>query len=361
MTAPLGCGSWSAFIQCRGGGELLPLPFSTLDCGRRLDDMSDASLTLNQTTLRNFSPAVQAKCCGLLSEIEAWSHELALWRDGDPSSSEPTWVGPIVKPRFGVASVTLTARDLFQWFERRLLERDRVFTATDLADIFEQYAVDALHRDPSPNIDLNTISATGVTGDREVQIVAGRRAADEMRELARSGLDFTMIGRAMVAGGTEVPTADLGVLFTDHFDEHDLTEDGLQTETESVVIGSPLGTTSGPIRAVSGGVDVTRGLVQNVSSESTIKDETSAQALADSRQALFGTSPKFFTARLLPVAPVGYEELIPGAVADLRVQLMCRTLEGAHRLMDVKTQVGDDGSEAVHVEFSSLGTAEEVL
>lgn len=361
MTAPLGCGSWQAFLQCRGGGELYPLPFSTMANGRRLDDMSDASLTLNQTTLRSWSPAVQAKCCGILAELEPWEHELALWRDGDPANDEPTWVGPIVKAVWGIDSLTLSARDLFQWFERRLLERDRTFTATDLATIFHQYAVDGLHRDPSPNIDVTSISATGILGDREVQVEAGRRAADELRELARSGLDFTMLGRVMLAGGTEVPTADLGVLFTDHFDAHELTLDGLQAETESVVIGSPAGNVGGPIRASAGGVDVDRGLVQGLANESTVKDLTSAQALADTRHDLLSESPTFFAARLLPIAPVGYEDLIPGAVADLRVQLMCRTVEGDHRLMDVRVGVAENGTESVGVEFSSLGTAEELV
>lgn len=361
MTSPLGCGTWSAYLACRGGGEILPLPYSSLGSGRRLDDMSDARLTLQQTTMNSFEPEEQARCCGLLATIEPWEHELVLFRDGDPANSDPTWAGPITKLTWGIDSITINARDLFQWFERRLLERDRTFTATDLADIFEQYAVDALTRDPSPNVDLTTISATGILGDREVEVAAGRRAADEMRELARSGLDFTMIGRAMLAGGTEVPAADLGVLFTDHFDAHQLDVDGLQTETESVVIGSPANNVGGPIRATSGGIDADRGLVQGVVNESTVKDSTSAQALAATRHELLGQSPTFFSAQLLPTAPVAYADLIPGAVADLRVQLMCRSIEGDHRLMDVSTSVGGDGVEEVVVSFSSLGTSGEVL
>ena len=359
MTAPLGCGTWHAFIACRGGGEVFPLPFTSLSMSRRVDDMSDASLTLTQTTLNSFDPSEQERCCGLLSVIESWEHELILFRDGNPASDDPTWVGPITKMTWGVDSINITARDLFQWFERRLLERDRTFTATDLADVFHQYAVDALHRDPTPNIDLTNISATGILGDREVQVTAGRRAADELRELARSGLDFTMLGRVMLAGGTEIPTADLGVLITEHFDGHQLDIDGLQTETESVVIGSPADNVGGPIRVSTGGVDADRGLVQGLANESTIKDTSSAQALANTRHSLLRVSPRFFRAQLLPIAPMGFEDLIPGAVAQLRVQLMCRTLEGNHRLMDVDVSVGNNGTESVEVQFSSLGTSAE--
>lgn len=356
----LGCGTWSAFLGCRGGGELIPLPFTALSMSRRLDDMSDASLVLTQTTLRSFDPSVQARCCGILGELEAWEHELLLWRDGGPDTTEPTWAGPVVKPTFRADSITITARDLFQWFERRLLERDRTFTSTDLADIFEQYAVDALHRDPSPNIDLSSISPTFIHGDRDVTIMAGRRAADELRELARSGLDFTMIGRTMVAGGTQIPTADLGVLITEHFDDPELVPDGLQAETESVVIGTPVGNVGGPVRATSGGVDPDRGLVQGLANESSIKDANTAQYLADSRNALLGQSPTFLSGRLLPSAPVIFDDLIPGATADLRVQVMCRSVEGDHRLMDLDVSVGSDGTESVGVSFSSLGTHGEV-
>lgn len=359
MTAPLGCGTWTAAIMCRGGGEIELLPFSSLRLGRRLDDMSDASLTLLQTKLHSFAPAEQARCCGLLNTIEPWEHELGLWRDGEPTNSDPAWCGPITKLTWGIDHLVITARDLFQWFERRLLERDHTFTGVDLATIFKTYAVDAMHRDPSPHPDLSMITPTGITGDRAVLARAGRRAADEMRELARSGLDFTMIGRTMVAGGTVIPTADLGILGTDDFDDHELSVDGLQTETEAVVIGAPLNVIGGTVRAAAGGIDADRGLVQGADTESTILDVASAQALADSRLALLGTTPTFFKGRLLPTAPVGFEQLIPGATVDLRVQVMCRDVIGDHRLMDVDVSVNDKGEEDVLVTFSSIGTLAE--
>jgi len=345
--------------MCRGGGEIELLPFSSMRMSRRIDDMSDATVTLEQTTLRTFDSATQARCCGLLATVDPWEHELGLWREGDPTNTDATWCGPITKLTWGIDRLVITARDLFQWFERRLLERDHTFTATDLATIFKTYAVDALHRDPSPHIDLSMISPTGVLGDREVQAKAGRRAADELRELARSGLDMTMIGRRMIAGGTVIPTANLGTLGTDDFDEHELSVDGLQTETEAVVIGAPLNVIGGTVRASAGGVDPDRGLVQGADVESTILDVASAQALADSRLALLEDSPSFFSARILPHAPVGFEDLIPGATVDLRVQLMCRPLEGDHRLMDVDVSVNDQGFEDVHATFSSIGTMEE--
>lgn len=362
MSGPLGCGVWTAFLQCRGGGELVALPFTDLTMNRRVDDMSDASVAVGHFTRGGDgtralvpAPALSEECCGALNDLSAWEHEIALWRDDDSS-----WIGPVIKPVWRADTVSMAARDLFQWFERRLLEHDREFFGEDLADIFRQLCLDALHRDPSPHIHINP-SATGILGDRTVLVDAKQRAADALRELLRAGLDMTMIGRTMIVGGTTVPTADLGTLITSDFDGLELTEDGLQTETESTVVGSSTDTVLGPTMATAGGVDARLGLVQNVVTESGIEDDAQCQAAADSRLALLAESPRTITGRLLPTAPVGFDQLIPGAVADLRLQLMCKEVEGDHRLQSVQVHVDEKGVETVNVVFTNLGTTGEAV
>lgn len=365
MTALLGCGMWRSFIACRGGGELLELAHSSLAMGRRVDDMSSGSAVITGSSLSRARPDVQRQCCAVLNDLEPWEHELLLWRDSDADSIDPTWAGPVIQPKWGINedgedSVTIDARDLFQWLERRLLDRSREFTETDLADIFVKYLSDGLHHDPTPNIAWSA-SPTGITGDRTIDPSAFRRASDELRELARSGVDFTMRGRTMLIGGVEIPTADLGILLTEHFTSLELSLDGLQTETESTVVGARPNRAGPPIYAIAGDVDPARGLVQVAVTESGIEDVESAQAAANSRNALLGDSPLWVSGVLDPNAPVSFDQLIPGARADLRLQFLCREVVGVFRLQEVSVRVGSDGDESVSVTFSTLGTTEETL
>lgn len=362
----LGCAeSWHAQLCCRGGAPIIDLPFTQLTMSRRVDDMSDASVSIGHYTEEHdyiAPPRLRDDCAGVLATLEPWEHEIVLWRD-----DELVWAGPVIKPVWTRDTLTITCRDLFQWFERRLLPRDRDFFGTDLAVIFRILCEDALHRDPSPNI-TRSPSLTGIVGDRTIFYDAYLRAADVLRELARSGLDFTMIGRDMLVGGTEVPTADLGTLITQHFDGPELTADGLQTETESTVVGASTDSILGPVSATAGApffhgvrtVQPRRGLVQNVVTESGIEDETSALAAAQSRLALLGETPRTLTGRLLPDAPVAFSDLIPGARAELRVKLLAKTVEGPHRLQSVGVQVGEGMTEQVGVVFTNLGTITEV-
>lgn len=346
----LGCGTYRAFLQARGGGSLVgELQWQQLRFGRRLDEVSGALVSVGVAGLAD------QECCWALSQAQAWKHELAIYRD-----SELAWVGVIGRPRFGTDYVSLPARDLFQWFERRLLEHDRSFTNADLAAVARQYIEDALERDTSPNITA-VVTPCGVRGNRLVLASARRRAADELRELFRSGLDFTMVGRTMVVGGSEVPTAPLPPLTNDGLDEPYLEPDGMQTGTEVHVVGGRRADSDEPYAGVAGGVSTELGLVQVVFSEPSIEDNASCQAAAQSRYDMVGTTPEYLGGNLTPTAPVTFPDLVPGARWPARVQLACRTAIGDWRLLGVDVSAalqGDTLSEQVAVTLVPLGTTE---
>lgn len=351
----LGCGEWHAYLQCRGGGVLTELPFVALNMGRRLDDVSEASVTITRAKLNGWTQAARDRCCGYLAELNPWEHELALWR-GDHEA----WVGPVLQPQWGTNAIRIPARDLFQWFARRLLEHDRNFVGEDLADIFYRYVIDALTRDPTPNISVTT-TPTGVTGDRSIVAGTFRRADDELRELARTGVDFTALGRTILVGGREVDTPPIGPLLVEHFadDGPTSTLDGLDAASEAVVVGAAGATPGNPIMGRAGGIDTRMGLVQDVSSESSIKDNASAQAAAETRHDWLAEAPEFITGQLTADAPIGFDELVPGAQADLRLALLCRDIVGIYRLQDMATTVAASGGvvdETVRVTFETLGT-----
>lgn len=349
----LGCGEWRAVLQCRGGGVLTELPVESLGMGRRLDDMSEASVIVSGASFDGWTAADRERCCGHIASINPWEHELALWR-GDHEA----WVGPVVQPAWGVSSVRIGARDLFQWFERRLLETDRDFAGADLGAIAYRLMLDALRRDPTAAIEF-TEAVAGITGDRTVVAAARRRAADELRELFRSGLDFTAYGRRLLMGA-EVPTPAIGPLLVEHFAEPGPVDtlDGLDAATESTMIGAR-GPSGEPLIAVAGGIDEEFGLLQDVATESGIEDETSLQAAAQTRHDMLGTAPDYVAGNLIAEAPVDFADLVPGARADLRLALFCREVVGDYRLQEVRVTVsasGDVVDETVGVQFVTLGT-----
>ncbi|HZQ86300.1 MAG TPA: hypothetical protein VFA83_15740 [Acidimicrobiales bacterium] len=351
---PLGCGAWRGFLQCRGGGVLTELPIVGGSMSRRLDDMSDARVTITGASVMGLDAGRRAACLRDLRLLNPWEHELSLWRDG-----EEVWVGPIVQPKWGVDSIDVVARDLFQWFEKRRLWRNRTFVATDLATIFETYAVDALHHDPTPAIDLAP-TPTGITGDRTILAGAYRRAADELRELARSGLDFTFVARQMIVGGLELDVPAIPTLVTEHFTAPGPTcdLDGLSAVTQTAVVGTNRTNQGDPIVGIAGGIDPELGLLQEVFNESSVGDHNSALAAADSRLDLLRHVPEVITGALASTAPVIFDQLVPGARCPLKLALLARDVDATYRLHDLAVSFSDQG-ETVTPTFVTIGTVDD--
>lgn len=346
----LGCGRHRVLLQQRGGGAgsvITELPWQTLSYGRVLDGVSAASVTVP------VDAAIDDDCCYALGTMTPWEHEIAIWRDG-----EQAWVGVIGEPSHNQAGVVIPARDLFEWFERRLLPFDRSFTNVDLGLVFRQYLLDALSRDTSPNISVS-VGPTGVQGSRSVSATAYRHAADELLEIARNGVDFTVIGRTVVVGGAEVPGPSFGPLTNESLDNATITPRGLIAATEVTMVGARVDDSDEPLARTAGGVSTRLGLVQQVYDESAIQDGPSLQAAAASRLALLGDVPIFVEGILTPEAPVAMADLVPGVRADLRVTAACREASGIWRLaaVSVSASAGDQGeSETVKATFEPLGT-----
>lgn len=350
--ARLGCGTWRAMLQCRGGAPLVEVPWQHLTMGRRVDEISSASVTITAAGLGALSRGARRECAGVLRSIRPWQHELALYR-GDHEA----WVGPIMEPDFGPTSVTLPARDLTQWWERRVLGRDRSWESVDLSTAFERYVIDAMQPDPTPNIRLQT-TPTGIVGKREIKASAHRRAADALRELARSGVDYTAYGRTVLAGGTTVPWQHLGTFITEHFDQPHLVVHGLLGTTQAAVIGART-STGEPIVGQAGGGDDALGLLQTVATESGIADQGSADAAAQTRLDLL-LAPDYMTGVLQQNAPVDFANLVPGATAWLKVEAMCREADALFRLLalDAAADLDEEGhvTEKVTPTFTLPGT-----
>lgn len=339
----LGCGRHQVLLAERGGDPIIELPYESLRWGRRLDDMSDASITVPTVGLSD------EECCWAISIMQAWEHELVIHRDGTL-----VWAGPLAEPSFTMDSATVPARDLFAWMERRVLPVDRAFDLVDLGTIFQTYVDDVLAVENSMGL-IVAASTVGVIGSRSVLATELRRAADELRELARSGIDWTMVGRTMQVGGEEVPVSTLPPITADLLTDVKATVRGLSAATHVFVVGSAGADAGEPIVGEAGGTDATFGLLQSVFSESSIEDSNSARYAAINHLDLLELPPLYIEGDLDPSVAIGIDELIPGALVDVVMDVGCRRVDETFRLLTVDVSDGV-GGETVHVSFAPAGT-----
>lgn len=319
----LGCGDYQLFLQTQGGGQRLALiPFNDLTYGRRLDEISDA---------RVVAGVDKTDCDPALRTIEPWTHELSIWRD-----SEEVWIGPIVRAIYRQNSLEISARDMFTWFERRFLPVDRDMT-DDLSVIAGQFIRDAMDQDSTPGI-IAVPQLCGVEGHRKVFAATYRRAADEIREMARTGLDFTAVGRTIYFGGEEIITDPLMTLTDSSFEVSELDIDGLSAATEVIVLGENGTTSSAPVTGRAGGVGIP-GLLQQMYYEAAILDNSSAEDAAEGRLQLLSRPPLMPSGRLLEDAAILFQDLIPGASVDVAIEVGVRQVVDTFRLLAVNVSV----------------------
>jgi hypothetical protein len=354
----LGCGTYRAFIEPRGGvrpgvGPIAEILFDTLRWERVLDETASASVQ-----------ASSAACTGLLAGVKSWRHELAIYRDVDGREDWGCeWGGPLIGPSSSdEISVTIPARDVTAWFDRRLFTRSFKLTQRDLAEAWNVYVAEATNQDSTPLIDA-TATDTGIEADREVRFTQGRRIADELRELARSGIDFTAICHTVHVGGRETTTRDLGVWRSAEIAKISWREQGLEAGNDVVVIGAGGGPQSSPIRAtVRSQSDADAdGLLSTAANESSIKDVASAQAAADTRLDMLLEPPLYVTVTLAPECETPIQELIPGSLVHLepmpeRVPI---DLPADWRISKVTVDADRNGGETIAVELLPPGSGDE--
>lgn len=340
----LGCHDWRILVQTRGGGKIIAeIPWAQAQWGRRLQDVSDGSATFPRGA--RFMP-----------DIKPWVHELAFWRDGPSGEDVLEWVGPVTGLSADRDNVTVRARDWWTLFEHRRVHTKIELYATELATVYAWVALDALGFDNSANLGI-VIHATGVLGDKLILAEQYRRTADVLRELGRAGVEWTMLGRQILAGGVEFGIPALRTLL----DAHCVTVQGDTTgeaaSTDVTVVGRA--TNNQQVVANQATPNDPRGLLETVISTSDVQDPVSALVYAASALTLAaGLAPRTFQATLDDQAQNGFQRLIPGA----RVPVDWPTLGIRETLrlrqVDVSIQRSPDGqtSEGVTVNLSSLGS-----
>lgn len=197
----LGSGQYEARIVARKtkfrpahqiGDELQPY---SGNWSRLLNGTSEASLRI---TMRNRDGS-NRECCETVRAIDPLRHELEIYRNG-----KLVWAGPIwdVKAEPKQNEVEITAKDLSVWWQLRFLLQDFISRGEDLAGIFEKYVKYTTSLDDY-GLDVETLPC-GILGDRTVDGTSILSSSNELQELARTGVDWTLANRTCFVGGITI-------------------------------------------------------------------------------------------------------------------------------------------------------------
>lgn len=375
----LGCGSYRVFIQERGGAHYTCELLDTISIrfSRVLNEISDAEIE------------VSMRCCGPLSSVNPWQHEVAIFRN-----DEQVWVGPIIDLEFNASDekITVYAKDLLTWADRRLVELANVdydTESTDLADAYVWLLEHAYCKDPWGM--TWGIDPTGIPVQRfypSFDKAAGDRwgggyvaCGEDMRTLSESGIDFTVINRHLWGGSLEIisPGSSGVVLLDQHFKTTPTVKvTGSKYTNRAVSAGGQGGmmgfyddqiaiypATIGPITpTLLDSVQQQYGLVETFLTtdilddvDTTVTPNPVAQD-AKTRWDLLHLPYTYVTdGTLSPSAPIVFnQDLIPGSTFVLILNSVCRPLsEPSVRLREVRVSVtGKD--EEVSLNLTPLGT-----
>ena len=330
----LGCGTPTAYLtDISGDRRLASIDLTGLSYSRRLDDTSECRIDLG-------AEQADIRCPRALADAEPWRYGLTVYRDADRA-----WDGPLTEAAFGYDGMTLQGRDGFAWFERRVHPVDRSFVDIDLSTIAATFMSDALSVDDSPTISFS-VAPSGILGTRAVNALSFTRVSDSLRELFRTGIDFTVVGRRIYLF-PEVDDDPILNLTENNFEVTGARLAGLDSANDVIVLGAqPQGVTT-PLYWRAGGVDTP--LIQQVYSDPSILDTDSATAAAESRWRMVNRAPLYVTGVLLESAAISFNNLVCGRRVRLRQRVGFKTIDQTMRIsaVDVSYSFSDKGSTEV--------------
>ncbi len=346
---------------------------------RRLDDISAAEIQIE----------TNADCCtsGFISELHAWHHGVAIYRDG-----MLVWNGPILLIEATRTRVTITANDISVLLTKRLLSRDLCFSNDVMVCTAGIGGI--VYGPQAPEIVAQRLIEEALRVDDhgafvEVQSVGtaiyeasfkqyGGPVFDLLQQLASEFINWTVLGRRIVIsiGGLRTTTglSRTATLTCDDFvnDEFKTTEDGYATLTQDIQIADPI---------VVGGVELTNiGIAQVFDDPTEVADPYYGllQGVQKANEALaLGSDPEAVIAaaalnvvqgaypppvtlsaeglQIAATAPITIEELVPGVIIPIFADCLCRPLAQEFVLAKVEVTVNVNG-ESVVPTLISLGS-----
>lgn len=353
------CQAHTAFLFDRGGlTRIVELgPMVSCQWQRIRDDVSKAQIVL-----------AAPECAINIDQVEAGRHELVIFR-GD----QRVWEGPITLVIFERGQVTIEARDVMHYVYRTIMRAaynnafPNVVTGVDRARnilVGELARGEAL--DPPRNV-LPFVTTWHHADDARtsrVTIPFQKTAFDDIDDMAaKSGIDYTVLGRALHIHDTHVPLGRTAPLTeADIIGDIIVTQYGMELATFAAVSGGNgmFGYASAP-GANTGGVHPYYGLWEILDDaydeeeggEAPTLNELNSQAIRN----LSGRMPTPITVRvpdgstLSPASAVGLDDLVPGVQVPLLATLTGRRFSQMQKL-DRLDVVEDSSGEAIKITLS---------
>lgn len=366
----LGCGTYEVYIKTRGGdffvGRVRNL--TSISWGRKLNEVSEATVSFALN-------GEDGDCCGLAASVNPWEHELSVTRDG-----EELWCGPIVGGEIDDASLTATfnAKDLSTWFDHRWVEvydTDVDFDEADIIEVLNWLIGHGYYKDPwNMNWFLGDPLNIPITRTYTAYIPPGERwggnypkIADEIRDLLKARVDYTVIRRVMLGGDLQSST-----VATARF-----TDSSWITKPKTIIVGLGMAEEVG-VGGGNGGYygwdddqmwierpyDAERvkyGLLQSFVPAPEIDDVdtyTLPNAVTQRAAELRELKKKPFIyvsgGALAQDAPVTFDQLIPGRHFGINLAKTCRPIQSDYVLTAVNVDFSDEG-ESIAVELVPPG------
>lgn len=342
----LGCPVVNIMVQPRGGSTEVPAQvgtarnWSSVEWHRLEDDQSGAQIRIEG----------RAECCDWASNVRAWEHEIAVFHD-----NVRVWSGPVTEVNWVGDELRIDCKDRMEWMRRRKIHYDHDYGAgVDLSTIVEDLVVDGLSVDTSPNITVSAVPC-GVTVDaaegRKYLAATNRYVNDALNELARTGVDWTMLDFTLYVGGAQAQSRSDVILRPVHFeDEPEGLIDGDAFGTRFIVSGAGRGEAGDTIvgtNAIDAALEDTYGVHEVLLNEDEIRDVGSATASAESHFAQRGRDgPPFYLlgGTLLPGAPIHVNDLIPGRIFRVESEDPCKPVPQHVKLLSVTGSTGPEHS-----------------
>lgn len=355
----IGCGVYEVMLYARGvrTATLAQVRASSVQWSRSLDRVSQAACVIDGIA--------KLSCCTELAAVRPRKHELGILRNG-----RRIWVGPVTAVDLDGDQLSVEASDLAWWLTKRFIHNDHSWPVdetsglplTDLAEMFNVIVGDAMSVDNSPGL-VAAATACGVKGAREVLASEHTNAAQVIDELSSTGIDWTMVDAAMRAGGVAVPTTPVAVLDDTAFSRPPTISIADRGASRIGVAGSGAGVGLDPVYGEYGPGDASYaalvaefGVTEELASVANIDDSPSAAAAARTRWDLLKAPVAVLdSGTLSPYAPITQDQLVAGAVVQVRLANLCIPLLSQYRLSTVSGEADADG-ERINVTFQPVGT-----
>lgn len=359
----------TAWIMDRGGKQRIHEITNIVDLqwGRERDEISQAHVTVSSNR--------DSKQADALKELATATgrYELCIWRD-----DVRVWEGPITLVTFKREGVEINARDIFHYGARCIMRSgyDNSYDGTLGIDYVTNRAALILNTEfarlealtPALNVLpflVNHQTATDAKTSRKT-LPYQYTVYEHIDELAaRSGIDYTVLGRAIHLWDTS--KAALGYTAT-------MTEADILGEMYVSVYGMELGTravvTDGQgTWGAAGGTDAYYGIWERLDTaydEKAATSPTTAELVSQAQRNLVGRNPTPLQVRIPDNSTLNMngvltiDDLVPGVYVPLRATLNLVEVSQMQKLQNVKVHETPSG-ETVQVTLYPASDSDDVV